>query len=239
MLSIPSVHVTMANLPRHGDRVGKGWAWLSPEEQERAQRFRQEADRIRFVLGRMMARQYCARHLGVKPAQIVFDATSEGKLWLPAYPKFCFNVSHSGDWILFAWSEHAPVGVDVEAMDRRIGVPLEKMAESAFSPTECQALVADRHALADTFFRIWVRKEAIIKAEGCGLGGRLHDFSVAHLHHGMVQWRSEVVYPDSPSPWRIHEIAVAPGYQAAIAAAPSCELRQENWILDEARSAPA
>jgi len=227
------VNVTMANLPRHGDRVAEGWRWLAAEERERALRFRQEADRVRFVLGRMMARQCCAQHLRIPPAEVSFTATAEGKLWLPATPAFHFNVSHSGDWVLLAWSSHSPVGVDVEAMDRRIGVPLEKMAQSAFSPTECAALVADRRYLAETFFRIWVRKEAIIKAEGCGLGGRLHDFSVVHLQEGQLQWRTEVVYPGIHPPWRLHEIAMPPGYQTAVAAAVGSHLVVQDWIMPE------
>ena len=231
MSALSSVNVTMANLQRHGDRVDVGWKWLSQEERERATKFHREADRTRFVLGRMMARQYCALHLKRRPTEVVFAATAEGKLWLQEAPGFAFNVSHSGDWVLLAWSERSLVGVDVEAMDRRIGVSLEQMAESAFSPAECEALRADRRSLTDTFFRIWVRKEAIIKAEGCGLSGRLHDFSVACLKAGQVQWHSEVRYPGVHPPWQLHEIAVAPGYQAAVAAGMGCELRVEDWKM--------
>jgi hypothetical protein len=57
----------------------------------------------------------------------------------------------------------------------------------------------------------------------------MHDFSVVHLEGGQPQWRHEVVYPGGRPPWRLHEIEVAPGYQAAVAAGQGCELRLEEW----------
>ncbi|MDW4741636.1 4'-phosphopantetheinyl transferase superfamily protein, partial [Escherichia coli] len=74
-----------------------------------------------------------------------------------------FNLSHTGRAALFALDELAPVGVDIETDD--------PAAEQGWF----DAILSDRERAEITagcpsamLLRLWVRKEAIVKAIGCG-----------------------------------------------------------------------
>jgi 4'-phosphopantetheinyl transferase len=217
------VHVCTFSIRDYAERLTHMYEWLSPEEQVRAQRFLKETDRMRFVLGRAIVRSLCGAHLGIEPASIQLDHTSTGKPYLanpiPAGRKrFEFNVAHSGDCILVAWTEAQAVGVDVEALERYVSVWIDDASAIAFSTAERAALSgAKPDEVLTTFYRIWVRKEAVLKAEGCGIGGSLRSFSVVHRNASCTKWLDEVRYPESGYSWRSIDWTPAPGHLAALA----------------------
>jgi 4'-phosphopantetheinyl transferase len=217
------VHVCTFNIRHYADRLEHMRGWLSLEEQVRAQRFLKEADRMRFVLGRAIVRSLCGAHLRIEPARIRLDHTSTGKPYL-ANPilagrkRFEFNVAHSGDCVLVAWTEGRAVGVDVEALERYRSDRIKDISATAFSTAERVALSAAKpDEVITTFYRIWVRKEAILKAEGCGIGGSLRSFSVAQRQVSCIKWCDEVTYPESGRRWRSIDWIPAPDHLAALA----------------------
>jgi 4'-phosphopantetheinyl transferase len=197
--------------------------WLSPEEQIRSQRFLREADRRRFVLGRAIIRHLCGQYLSLEPARILLELTPAGKLYLAntvprARRRLEFNISHSGDCILVAWVEGRPVGVDVEALNRGRAPEYHQIAQAAFSDAECATLSsACPDEVPATFYRIWVRKEAVLKGEGCGFGGSVRSFSVARRHVGYTEWFDEVCYPKSGYSWTIVDLIPSPDHLGALA----------------------
>lgn len=158
---------------------------LSPEEQDRASRFAREDLRRRFILSHAALRCILSLASHGEPAQLRFDSTSKGKPFLvssnPAEVRF--NLSHSGDLALIAVTQRLEVGVDLEWETRRRGDLLE-IAQRYFAPAEREALArtpATEHRR--TFFRVWTRKEAVLKASGQGISAGLHapDVSVELL----------------------------------------------------------
>ena len=94
-----------------------------------------------------------------------------GALGKPAFPPdiaLWFNLSHSGDAIALLLSDEGEVGCDIEVVRPRSGWPA--IAAGVFSPGEQQELAAEpaRRQLA-AFWRIWTRKEAILKQRGGGV----------------------------------------------------------------------
>ena len=79
-----------------------------------------------------------------------------------------FNLSHSGDYALIAVTADAPVGVDIER--HREHRRWREIAKRFFAPHEASSL-----RTADDFYRLWVVKEAVLKALGTGLRGNLAD----------------------------------------------------------------
>jgi 4'-phosphopantetheinyl transferase, N-terminal len=117
------VHVCTFLVSRHSRLFAEIAAYLSPEERMRAERFYREVDRRRFVLGRAMVRRLCGTHLGVEPETVRLEQTSNGKPYLGCSTEVSqrrleFNVAHSGDCVLIAWSLGRAVGIDVETLDR-------------------------------------------------------------------------------------------------------------------------
>lgn len=145
------------------------WAQLSPEEQDRADRYKRAADRRRFLVGRWGLRRLLGRYLRQPPQGLVFHYGDRGKPYLAGDPVY-FNLSHHGPWIAWAWGDR-PVGVDL-AQGRAIAVL--GLARRFFHPQEVTALVAlDPETQADHFWTLWTAKEALLKARGLGLAGGL------------------------------------------------------------------
>ena len=108
--------------------------------------------------------------------------------------------------------------MDIEAVGRYPDAVVADVSSSVFSPAEQEALFAARaNERAKIFYGIWVRKEALLKAEGCGLGGSLKSFSVARRHLDSVDWLDEVYYPASNCCWGIVDLLPAPDHLGAVA----------------------
>lgn len=225
------VHVCLFDLHRH--TVSRDD--LPAAELARADRFMREEDRQRYLLARTLIRRLCASHLGCAPIEADLRQAEHGKPYLhqSAEPsaRLEFNTAHSGTAVALAWSIGHPVGVDVENRDRSHSVSFHDLARTAFSPEE-QAVIGTSppHEIAERFFRIWVRKEAIVKAEGCGIGAgaTLKHFSVARGEGPDVIWPESVHFPKSAREWQITWIPAPDRYEAAVAMPFGCRLHVQT-----------
>jgi phosphopantetheinyl transferase len=150
---------------------------VGPDERRRAARFRSDQARALFVQGRSLLRQVLATYLGCPPQMLRLDqwcvrcgAADHGKPRLVSPPsELTFNLSHAEGLVVVAVCCGQPVGVDVEWRGRAQAMP--ELVGLVLSPTELAALEelpqADR---AGVLLRCWVRKEALLKATGEGLG---------------------------------------------------------------------
>jgi 4'-phosphopantetheinyl transferase len=200
------------------ERSAAGWpaaddvAGLSEDERRRADRFLDGEARSRFIVGRKLARQILAEHLGVSPAAVEFVISPRGKPGLRV-SGFHFNLSHAGDIVLLglAWCE---IGVDVERIRRdRITASL---ARRVFGERE-RELIAASTGPERMRFQFWVRKEACLKAAGTGL--------VADLASIDVGDPGRVHMPDGGLVLRAVDVALGDGYAAAIAGPTDVDLR--------------
>jgi 4'-phosphopantetheinyl transferase len=199
---------------------------LSPEERKRAGKLIAERDRRRFIAARGGLRRILSRYAGIDAAAIVFDYGEFGKPSLrrgPGVERLDFNLSHAGDIALCATAEGCPVGIDVEEV--RADVEVDRIAEQFFSPDERRA-VADARDPADTFTRIWVRKEAYLKGIGRGLGVDLTRITVP-VDSDLIS----VAEPDdAEAAWLVREVPVPPGYRAAVATRGALRLSMRRYI---------
>ena len=204
-------------------RVNELASSLTADERECARHYLRREDQERFVITRALTRRVCAAHTGLEPHAVTFRRTAFGKPYLAAketarHRKIEFNVSHSGDCVLIAWTAGGPVGVDVEVLEPYACVPFTEIANSAFSADECAVLSSVKpEETAATFYRVWVRKEAVLKAEGCGVSGPLKSFSVAVRTPLGIRWLDEISFPSSDRVWSIVDVTPAPAHVAAVA----------------------
>ncbi|NDC42415.1 MAG: 4'-phosphopantetheinyl transferase superfamily protein, partial [Chitinophagia bacterium] len=109
-----------------------------------------------------MERQYC-----LIPADVSLEYGQYGKPVLAAHSlNLQFNIAHSGDLVLIAIARMAAVGVDVEWVK-----PLADAAaiqEATLHPNEINWISTQPDATI-AFYRLWTRKEALLKAAGTGL----------------------------------------------------------------------
>lgn len=201
---------------------------LEDAERERAARFRNPADRLRFVVAHGVARRTLSRVYlpGIAPARLVIRAAPGGKPRLVLPPPLRgpeFNLSHSGDLALLAVAAD-PVGVDIERI--RPACAVRDLAACAFSQRERRALAAaPPPARRELFFHGWVRKEAWIKARGDGLAFPLRGFSVSFAPDD-ARLLEAPGGPEETRRWTLAPVAAGDGYCAAVAvAATACRCR--------------
>jgi 4'-phosphopantetheinyl transferase len=187
---------------------------LSADEIARAERFRLPKLHDQFIVARGTLRTLLGRYLGIDPAETAFVYGPIGKPALADRTHktpIHFNLSHSGDVALYAFSAGREVGVDVEC--HRSLAKVEGIANRFFSPRECAMLWAlpDDQRL-EAFFRFWTVKEAYLKARGKGLSVPLSQVEVSFPPDG-----SPVIRDSSGSgDWSCRELPHESPYTAAV-----------------------
>lgn len=151
----PAQSVALATLLNAEER-GRGGRLLDPRKGER------------FVVGRGRLRTILGRYLHLPPATLQFTANPHGKpaLMAPPFP-LAFNLAHSHATALLAVTGGNAVGVDLEMIDLQLDG--ERLAARFFTLCEQQQLQAippPRRRRA--FYRLWTRKEALLKGLGTG-----------------------------------------------------------------------
>jgi hypothetical protein len=130
---------------------------------------------------RLALRQILARCLGGDPDGAELRAGEHGKPMLAERPpRLRFNLSHSADLALVAVSAECEVGVDVER--ERGGRDFVRLAGRGLDPqTHAAVRAAAPEDRAATFYAAWVRREAVAKCAGAGLGAPLPDRPISVL----------------------------------------------------------
>jgi 4'-phosphopantetheinyl transferase len=213
-LELPTteVHIWVAPLPED-DPPGEYRRALTPEEMERALRYRHERIRNQFIRCRGMLRVLLGQYLGCEAAAVPIRYEAAGKPMLPpGLP--CFNVSHSEHIAALAFA-HTRIGVDIE--HRRPMPNMDSLVERFFSPAEGQAYLGLPEPLRErAFFRMWTRKEALLKAVGQGI----HALDRCEISVHPDQAPCVLKLLDEPSPgerWHLRDWSPAEGYDAALA----------------------
>lgn len=195
--------------------IGHLFTCLTPNEQERANRYRAEQSRLQFIVGRGIVRQLLGEKLGLSPCEVPITYSGSGKPRLDS-PKIDlhFNVTHSVGLVLIAMADR-PIGIDLER--HRLIADQEGLVNRFFSSAERQSY--ERLALefrVSAFFRGWTCKEAIIKAAGLTIAC-LDDFDV-ELHPSRPATLLAARHPELVrSRWDLVAWEPAPGYSAALA----------------------
>lgn len=197
--------------------------WLAPSELDRAGRFVQEIDRLRFIVSHAAVREILAHYLEVEPAAIEMNVRTGGKPELADSHRsdLQFNLSHSGALGMVAVTSHDEVGIDVEQV--RSNFDAASIVTRFFSQREIQRwqqLPGEEKLPA--FFRCWTRKEAYLKARGLGLSLELDQFDVAFGPGQPAQLLSSRDATDNDTTrWAIHDVSPNEEYIAA------CVVEQE------------
>jgi len=147
---------------------------LSYEKQEQISRMRFESDRKLHVYSEVLLRTCICEALSIKNPDIQFDKNEFGKPFLPGYPAFHFNISHTRYAAAAAIGDSA-LGVDVE----KINAADTAVARRAFTEKEIAYVNAGRTDIDIRFSEIWTKKEAYVKWTGKGLPADLSSIDVS------------------------------------------------------------
>ena len=152
-------------------------ALLTEDERSRAGRFKFRDDRKKFILARTILKKLLGSLLRKDASSIKLEEGKRGKPFMEA-DGLEFNLSHSGEMVIYGFSRAGPIGVDVEWESRKVEV--DSIAKRFFSEGEYKVLIGlEEPEQKKAFFEIWTRKEAFIKAIGEGLSFPLDSFDVS------------------------------------------------------------
>jgi 4'-phosphopantetheinyl transferase len=221
------VHVWRTSLDRPDQQMQYLESLLSPDERTRAERFRFQRDRKRFCVARGVLRVILGRYLRITPGHVQFRYEPSGKPCLAESQSsegIHFSLAHSGGWTLYAFVLGRRVGIDLEYV--RPLPDIELIATSFFSALEqdtLRRLPIDQQC--EAFYNAWTRKEAYLKALGCGLSYPLDQFDVSLVPGELACLRGVRGYPEEPSRWSLAAFTPHPRYVAALA------VEGQDWRL--------
>jgi 4'-phosphopantetheinyl transferase len=175
--------------------------WLTAAERTRLASFRVPKRQADWTAGRIAAKRVAARRHFDQPqslALLEIQAAAEGLE--RGKPRYCVG-GEPGDFDLsIAHTDGIAVAALAPQRDQRVGIDLERIEQRdgdfeaiALAPSELAALHAlagDERALAVT--RLWVRKEALLKAVGVGLRVPLAGIAVRHPGAQVIAPAAEV-----------------------------------------------
>lgn len=174
-----------------------------------------------------------AAYLGVTPARLGFERDPAGKPKLRGEP-LQFSLSHSERLALVATARSRPLGVDVQA-------PHPATTRAWFARRICSAREYGRYVTdpqPDWLLRLWVRKEAVLKARGAG----------SYLDVDGIDVLDDAVAGTAAGGWLCRDLTLPggpAGYRAALAVArrsdddrtPAIEISTRAFVWPGAHTA--
>ncbi|WP_316833089.1 4'-phosphopantetheinyl transferase family protein [Pedobacter aquatilis] len=183
----------------HQSLISKIPYLLSDLEINKAKRFRNPGDAQRYLVGKYAVRKLAGLFLKKDAAALAFTLEKNNK---PKLEGIEFNISHSGDICLLAFSQN-PIGVDVEEINKSFNY--QSLLADSFSENEIN-IIRTSATPEVTFYQLWTRKEAILKASGEGISDHLNQLTVLENH-----------ISDAGRAVMLTTFTPAPGYTATLA----------------------
>ena len=203
------------------DTTGTGWqaccAELPGDEQERTQRFKYNADRLRFAKCRSLLRRIIASWQDILPAEVDFRFGENGKPFLCQSGGLQFNISHTRGCAILALCLDHEIGIDIEYTAR--DTDIDGVAGKVFTAREQDMLVPlDNRRKRREFFRLWTAKEAFMKATGRGfsLDPASIETSLPENREKPGSFLCDKI--DAAASLLVKEVPAPPGYQAMLCA---------------------
>jgi len=208
-----TIHIWQISLVASQEELNHLHSLLSTNELARANRFKFEKHRNRFIIARAHLRKILSYYLNCLPQDIHFQYAQRGKPFLTD-TSLQFNLSHSEDVAIVALRNQYDIGVDIEKIESPFK---EDVAKRFFSDKEYKLLqTLDDSQKVKAFYTIWSKKEALIKALGEGLFAPLDKFSVTLNPDVEV---IELLHQNQIVQYFVKNIFINNEYEAAIATA--------------------
>ena len=231
-LTSEEVHIWRVNLDlsvRETEELAKT---LSTDERKKAHKFRFEEHRRRSIVTRGILRQILANYLNISAEEVLFDYSDRGKPSLSNHlnqDNLQFNVSHSQNLALYAFTYGDRVGIDLEYI--RFGSDAAQIARRFFALQEYELISSlEKDRQREVFLHIWTIKEAYLKATGEGLSGSLDAVEVSFKGEHPVGLAAVGGNFDRAANWLVHSFVPAHNFIATVAVEREFNSNQHKQI---------
>lgn len=210
-----AVHVWRFPLIAARQEISALGHWLDERENEALDRMISRVERDKRIVAWGRLRYILSRYLELSPGDIGIERGSSGRPEIVPREETdpSFSLTHSGNHALLAVSQ-MPVGIDLENI--RASIDANVLSKRFFTRNESEALArlsADERV--EVFFRVWVRKEAYLKAVGGSVPAGLSKCEVSAEVADPRVLATNFEEMDSLS--QLMDIPVHKGYLAALA----------------------
>ena len=147
--------------------------YLSDSESARAERFKHISDYNVYVAVHALLRIELSKIMGIKAKSIRISESETGKPFIADFD-LPFSLSRTKNMFAFVIGKHDQIlGIDIEQIKPEID--FKNISLNYFSIEEQQSILSLKNDADQkrTFFEIWTRKEALLKALGVGLSNDL------------------------------------------------------------------
>jgi 4'-phosphopantetheinyl transferase len=207
-------------LPGEEDCIKPFGHCLSDDEINRAESFRVRCAKQHYIHVRATLRRLLGLILEIAPQDVVFGYSPTGKPFISEATSggrtIQFNVSHCDDVALIGICEGAEIGVDIESIDQRIEV--DEIAALMLAQNELAGI--SRYTARERrlgILRAWTRKEAIVKAIGCGFSVDPRDIVVdvgPQARPELIELPEEI---GKASTWKVFDLPLGLSHVGALA----------------------
>ncbi len=161
------VFVYIVDMDKYTNNLDQFWSFLSIGERKQARSYYTKLLTDRYVISHGILR-YILSYYTKQPAHsLKFINNRYGKPFLKD-SNIQFNMSHSYNMVYYIVAHNYKVGIDIEFHDNTLDVM--ELSNLVLTPKEITLLesfsIEERYK---TFYTLWARKEALVKAIGKGL----------------------------------------------------------------------
>lgn len=216
LIDIPNQISTLANL----------YGLLNEYEQIKSTKYRLERDSQRYIIAKSHLRLLLSKYLNIEPKAIEYEYNDKQKPFLKGAKNLNFNVSHSGEKIAIVINSKL-VGVDIELVDEEFD--FNSVLKNTFSAEE-NLFVTNSPNIPFDFYKLWTRKEALVKAISKGIDD---NFVLIPCLDGKHLVSKEMI--GSELNWVVKSIELEKNYIISIAyesVNPLPEIKLFNWTIN-------
>ncbi|MGL4697498.1 4'-phosphopantetheinyl transferase family protein [Enterococcus larvae] len=171
------IHVWTVSWKNIQQWVGEKWELLSEEERLLLKKYRFKEDCMRSATGKILSKYLCRQYLNLYENDLIFNVEKYGKPVLvltEGRSNLEYNVSHSGDFVVLAFTKAGKIGIDIE---KYVHIPeYKELVKNFFAEEEKNMIIESEDERL--FFRYWTVKEAYVKALGIGLNKNFASFYI-------------------------------------------------------------
>lgn len=206
VLSNQDIHIWMIAINESEETFF--WSLLNDQEKEKANRYKISKPRREFIITRGLLKKLLGQYLSLNVIEINLEVTDHGKPFFKNAENIYFNISHSENLGVIAFTKNSEMGVDVEYMEEIKNY--EDLVKRFFSKAEYEQFTKlKKNMQKKAFYTAWTKKEAYIKAIGYGFHHSLASFVVS-FDQGHEEYKYENV------DWNLFTDEIKPGYMFSV-----------------------
>ncbi len=165
----------------------------------------------------------------IDPASIVFSFNNFGKPYIPDNKyELQFNLSHSDDLIVFAFSVGTEIGVDIERVKKI--EDMNGVADICFTRFETNWMKSTESS-TETFYKIWTIKEAFIKAIGEGFAFSPKDIELTNETENQITIK-KIHQKEFAKKFQVTTLKILPDYILSLVYEGKKDIEIYDWKSD-------